>query len=228
MSENRATRILIADRQPVLRDGLERLLRDARGFEVVGQAADGEQAVELTLREEPDILLLDLELPRISGLGVLNALNGRGVSTRPILLTAEIHEQELLEALRLGARGVVLKDAPTDLLVKAVRSVVGGQYWFNRATLSNLMGYLRVRFPEAAGDLTPPPEARLTSREREVVQLIAAGCRNRDIATRLHISLDTVKHHLTNIYDKIGVSNRVELAIFAMNNRLAERPASPQ
>jgi DNA-binding NarL/FixJ family response regulator len=218
-------RVLIADDHPIFRDGLSRLLEDEGGFEVVGQASDGTEAVRLARELEPDVLLLDFTMPRASGLDALRELSTSKGNTRVLLLTVAIEDAQIVEALQLGARGVVLKEAATELLFKAIRSVVAGQYWVGHNTVTDIVHHLREL--SANGGRTATPAERLTARERQVVAGVATGESNREIATRLGLSEITVKHHVSNIFDKLGVSNRAELAAYATSRGLAQQPASP-
>jgi two-component system nitrate/nitrite response regulator NarL len=216
-------RVAIADDHPILREGLRRLLEDDGGFEVVGQASDGQEAVLLAREERPDVLLLDLAMPRASGLDALRELSASGGGPKVLLLTVAIDDAQVVEALELGARGVVLKEAATELLFKAIRSVVAGQYWVGRDTVTDIVRHLRER-AAAIARRRPSPAERLTAREREIVAAVAAGDSNRQIAARLGLAEDTVKHHITNIFDKLGVSNRAEMAAYAASHGLAQPP----
>jgi len=211
-------RIMIADDHPLFRDGLRKLLESEAGFEVVGEAADGGEVARLADELKPDILLLDIAMP-VSGMEALRALAKASAPVRTILLTAAIEKRQIVEALQIGARGVVLKEAATQLLFKSIRSVMAGQYWVGRDAVSDLVKYLRDLMP-SSGESKVKKNFGLTPREMEVVEAIVAGYTNKEIAEKFTISEQTVKHHLTNIFDKLGVFNRLELAVFAINNRL--------
>jgi two-component system nitrate/nitrite response regulator NarL len=213
-------RILIADDHPIFRDGLRRLLEAEPGLRVVGEASDGEQAVTLAVELKPDILLLDLAMPRCPGLEALRKLTLQASPPRTILLTASIERPQILEALELGARGVVLKESATELLLKSIRAVMGGQFWVGRESVADLVKTLRD-LASGRGDEPRRKSYGLTPRELEIVSVIVAGYTNKDIAGKFGISEQTVKHHLTNIFDKLGVSNRLELALFAVHHDLA-------
>jgi DNA-binding NarL/FixJ family response regulator len=211
-------RILLADDHPIFRDGLRRLLETEPGFRVVGEASDGAEAVVMAKKLKPDLLLLDLAMPKHPGLEAVRELGNSDTPVRILLLTAAVEKEQIVEALQLGARGVVLKESATQLLLNSIRAVMAGQYWVGRETISNLVEYLR-------GLLAPPPVPKqkkfgLTPRELEIVSAVVAGYTNKDVAAHYKISEDTVKHHLSNIFDKLGVSTRLELALFAVHQDL--------
>ena len=213
-----AIRILLADDHALLREALRLLLEGQPDFHVVGEARDGEEAVKLVRRLKPDVLLLDLAMPRMTGLEALRELATCSSGVRTILLVATIEKHQIVEALRLGARGVVLKESASELLLKCIRTIMAGQYWVGREGVTDLVDYVR----ELA---TPTPQEKaygLTARELDVVAAIVSGSTNKDIAEKFSIREDTVKHHLTSIFDKLGVSNRLELALFAVHKRLLE------
>ena len=218
-------RLAIADDHTIVRDGLRQLLETQPDFTIVAEATDGIEALERVRDTKPDVLLLDLTMPRMSGLEVVAELERVRASVRTILLVAAIDRAETIRALQLGARGVVLKESATELLYKAIRSVVAGQYWVGRDMVADLVETLG-RLSSAAASPGDHHKFGLTRREIEVLALVAAGYTNKDIAGKFRLSEDTVKHHLTNIFDKTGASNRLELALFAIHHQLV-MPSGP-
>ncbi len=221
--KSQPVRILIADDHPIFRDGLKRMLESEGGFKVVGEACDGVEAVAMVRQLKPEILLLDLAMPRRPGLEALREMSTDTTSTRVILLTAGAEKEQIVEALQLGARGVVLKDSATQILLKAIRAVMNGEYWVGRESVSNLVQYLRG-LVGASANAARQRRYGLTPRELEIVSAVVAGYANKEIAEHFKISEDTVKHHLSNIFDKVGVSTRLELALFAVNQALPFQP----
>ncbi len=210
-------RILIADDHPIVREGLRRMLDADPAFTVVGEAVDGLEAVARVRELEPDILLLDVAMPRVNGLEALKQLAASGFVTRPVLLTAAIEPEETVQALRLGARGVVLKETATELLYKCLRAVAAGEYWVGHEQMHDVMQ--AVREPVYTAERADPA-SRLTTRELEVIAAIVEGAPNKDIAAQFGITEQTVKNHLIHIFDKLGVSNRLELALYAVHHQL--------
>jgi len=214
-------RVLIADDHAVFRQGLRRLLETERDFLVVGEASNGADAVAMVGQLRPDIVLLDLSMPGGSGLDALAMLTAGEVPVKPVVLTAEIEREQVVRALQLGARGVLLKSSGAELIFKGLRTVMAGQHWVDRQTVTDLVAVLRdLSGPQKPTSLN---KFNLTARQLEIVSAVVAGLTNRDIATKLKISEDTVKHHLTQIFSKTGTSNRLELALFAMQHQLGNR-----
>ncbi|MFL6199595.1 MAG: response regulator [Thermoanaerobaculia bacterium] len=203
-------RLILADDHPIVLDGLVQLFRVEPGFEVLARCRDGEEALREVRVHRPDVLVLDIRMPRRDGLEVLRTLRQEEIPTRIVLLTAAVEEEQLVEALRLGVGGVVLKEMAPHLLVEAVREVHGGGSWLDKGSVSRIVTKLLHQDEgrrEAAGLLTP--------RELEIVRMVARGLRNRAIAEELLISEGTVKIHLHNIYQKLAVDGRLELAVYA-------------
>jgi DNA-binding NarL/FixJ family response regulator len=213
-------RIVAVDDHPIFRDGLRQLLEHEPDFQVVGVGGSAQEALRLVADLSPDVLLLDLSMPDGSGLEVLRALDDSEATVRTILLTASAGTSEMVEALRRGARGLVLKNSATALLYKCVRCVAAGEYWFGRDRMSTLIEAVRML---GAAESTKLPARTLTKREGHIVAAIVEGATNRDISAQLGVSEQTVKNHLSNIFDKVGVSNRLELALFAIHHKLLDR-----
>jgi two-component system nitrate/nitrite response regulator NarL len=211
-------RILIADDHALLRDGLRKLLESEEDLRVVGEAHNCEEAVRLAHQLRPNILLLSLGMSENSALEVLRQLAAISVPVQTIVLAGFMERAQIVEALRLGARGIVQKESGTQLLLEGIRNVVAGQLWLERKSVSELA--------EALGQLSPRGENEvtsrfgLTSREMEIVGAIVSGDTNKEIAQKFSLGERTVKHHLTNIFNKLGVGSRLELALFAINRRL--------
>jgi DNA-binding NarL/FixJ family response regulator len=215
---DRPIKIVIADDHPVVRIGVRNMLIERDGFEVVGEASDGDEAVTMTRDRKPDILLLDVLMPRLPGIEAMRAILSNTPTVKVLLLTSTITTQQIIEGLHVGARGIVLKDALAGHLQTAIRTVVAGDYWIGGKRVSNLVAALHDLMQQSA---QPPRKTYgLTPRELEVVGCIVEGCNNRDIAKQFSLSEETVKRHLSNIFDKTGVSTRLELALFSIAHHL--------
>jgi two-component system, NarL family, nitrate/nitrite response regulator NarL len=211
--------VVIADDDPIVRHAVRSVLDVSGGFEVVGEAEDGKMAAELVKKTDPDILLLDLLMPNLPGLDALRNITTADSEVRTVLLCSAISTKQVLEALQLGARGVVLKKQVAELIT-ALEVVMRGQYWIESQSVSNVVQV--VQQLAAANPQHSQPQNRfgLTARETEIIPFITQGCMNRDIASSLSITEETVKRHLTNIFNKVGMSNRLELALFAIEHGL--------
>jgi DNA-binding NarL/FixJ family response regulator len=219
-------RIVVADDHPIFRDGLCRLLALEEDFEVVAQAQDGRQVLDVLQQYEPDILLLDLKMPGLDGLATLQRLQASKNKTRVIVLTASDDKNEFVQAMKLGTSGIVLKQTATELLIKSIRKVHAGEIWLDSHTTAAVIRQF------VANDEAPQPpipaaaptrereRSPLSQREREIVALVAQGFKNKEMAEKMFISEQTVKNHLHNIFDKLGVSDRLELALYAIHNNL--------
>ena len=224
-ASDRKIRIVVADDHPIFRDGLCKLLALEEDFEVVAQAQDGRQVLEVLQQLTPDILLLDLKMPGLDGLATLQRLQAVKNKTRVIVLTASDDKNEFVQAMRLGTSGIVLKQTATELLIKSIRRVHAGEIWLDSHTTAAVIRQF-VAADEAPPQLVPASPGRererspLSQREREIVALVAQGFKNKEMAEKMFISEQTVKNHLHNIFDKLGVSDRLELALYAIHNNL--------
>ncbi len=216
-------RIVIVDDQLVVREGLRMLLENHPGMKVVAMAGTRSEAVELVAREPCDLVIVNLELGGYSALSLLPQLRETAHNARVLVMTALRDPETHQKAARLGAMGVVLKEDAADLLLKAIQKVYQGEAWLDRLTLGNLLWQLSSH---DKGELDPQRKkiSSLTERERQVIVLIAEGLKNKQIAERLFISPTTVTHHLSSIYSKLGVTDRLELVVYAFANKLAKMP----
>jgi two-component system, NarL family, nitrate/nitrite response regulator NarL len=219
-------RIVVADDHPIFRDGLCKLLALEEDFDVVAQASDGRQVLEVLQQLEPDILLLDLKMPGLDGLATLQRLQAAKNKTRVIVLTASDDKNEFVQAMKLGTSGIVLKQTATELLIKSIRKVHAGEIWLDSHTTAAVIRQFVANdesSPLPSPSAAPPRDRErspLSQREREIVALVAQGFKNKEMAEKMFISEQTVKNHLHNIFDKLGVSDRLELALYAIHNNL--------
>jgi DNA-binding NarL/FixJ family response regulator len=216
-------RVLLADDQRVVREGLGTLLGLLDGIELVGTAADGEEAVALAARHDPDVVLMDLRMPRVDGIEAIRRLAERGERPRTIALTTYADDASVLGALRAGARGYLTKDAGAEQIRAAVEAVARGDAALDPAVQHHVVAALAGpgAEPPAAGDGPELPDG-LTPREAEVLGLIAAGMTNAEIAERLVVSAATVKSHVNHIFAKAGVRDRAQAVVYAYEHGLTE------
>lgn len=222
---DQSIQIVIADDHPIFRDGLRRLLESEPNLKVVGEAADGRQAIDLVQKTNPEILLLDVAMPNLPGLETLRELSEAKAPVKVIILTASIERRQMLIALQLGARGIVLKESATQVLMKSIDTVHAGGYWVGKASVPDLKELVLQDMPSME---TQPSGEKwgLTKREMQMVAAIVEGLSNRDMAQKFGVREDTVKHHLTSIFSKLGVGTRLELALFALEHKMVPREGS--
>jgi two-component system, NarL family, nitrate/nitrite response regulator NarL len=223
---DRPIRVVLSDDECLFRASLRQLLavpapvikevygvEVGAGFEVVGEAGSGEETVRVVRSVLPDLLLLDLSMPRLSGLEALRELGSSCEPMRTILLAGTIDRTQLLTALHMGVRSLLLKDVTTEVLFEAMVCVMSGRYWLGQTLVSDLVETVRPLIEPST--MARRPLDTLTPRERDVLRMVASGCSNKEIARQCAISEQTIKHHLTRMFDKVGVSNRLELAMVA-------------
>lgn len=203
--------IVLADDHPIFLLGMERLLSTTESIRVIATCSDGEQALQAVRDLQPDILVLDLKMPRLDGLAVLRQMRQEQLATQTVLLAAELDEDNVIEAMRYGVKGVVLKEMAPQSLLQCIRVVYAGGQWLEKRST-------HLAFNKLLRRNTQQPLTVLTPREEHLVRLVYDGLSNREIATKLHISEGTVKTHLHNIFDKLGIKNRVELARYVKEN----------
>ena len=208
-------RLVVADDHPIVLQGLQHLFDRHGDFEVVATCTDTTATIDAVRARHPDVLVLDLRMPSEGGLGVLRALEHEGARCRTVLLTAAVTDAEVLEAVKLGASGLVLKESPPDTLLDCIRRVHAGGEWIDGDTASRA-----VRGVIAREEATREAAETLTPRELEIVRMVAQGLRNKTIAERLSISDGTVKVHLHNIYEKLAIGGRLELVLCAQRKGL--------
>jgi two-component system NarL family response regulator len=213
------TRVLVVDDVDLFRTGLGAALSRA-GFEVCGEASDGESAVAAAEELQPDVVVLDILMPGLSGLDVLEKLLAVSTGSRVVMLTASESPEDLLECIKGGARGYLVKDAPFEELAKAIHDVVDGGAAISARMTGKLLDVLRQLLRHR--DFTSPRRPELTGREIEVLQHVARGMTSREIGDVLYISENTVKNHVRNVLDKLGLHSRNEAVLYALRERLIE------
>jgi two-component system, NarL family, nitrate/nitrite response regulator NarL len=224
MTSPSTIRILIADDHALFRSGLRMLLESQSDFQVVAEAANSTEAVALTRQLRPEILLLDLNMPPVSGLTALKEISTLPKIPKTILLTASFDKNQQREASQLGAHGFILKESAAGTLIKCIRCIYAGNQCIENdcsgVLLNKFHGKIAVGF-EAFSAVKNYPFG-LTSREQEIALLVASGYSNKDITSELNIGIETVKQHLKNIFDKVGVSSRIELTLMVLHHKLVD------
>ncbi|WP_318272495.1 response regulator transcription factor [Microbispora triticiradicis] len=218
-SGDAVVRVLVADDQELVREGIASLLGIQPGVTVVGTAADGQEAVEAALSLEPDVVLMDVRMPRMSGVDAAAVLRRRAPACRVVMLTTFDDDEYVVEALRAGAAGYLLKNLPATRLAEAVRLASAGVSQLDSSVARRLAAALPSE-PEPGRDAGPSPASVLTPREIEVLRLIATGSTNREIATRMYLSEGTVKNHISRILGRLGLRDRTQAAVYARDHRL--------
>ncbi|SNT49581.1 DNA-binding response regulator, NarL/FixJ family, contains REC and HTH domains [Asanoa hainanensis] len=212
-----AVRVLVVDDQQLIRESIASLLEVQPGIVVLGTAADGRDAVEKTLALAPDVVLMDVRMPTMDGVEAAAILHRRAPTCRVVMLTTFDDEEYVVEALRAGATGYLLKDLPAKDLADAVRLAHAGVVQFDRAAAARLASALSRPIRSAAPD---PARHSLTARELDVLRLLAGGATNREIAQRLYLSEGTVKNHISRVLTRLGLRDRTQAAIYARDNGL--------
>ena len=215
----RTIRILIADDRPIFCDGLRTLLQAVPEFKVVGQAYNKESLLTQAQQRQPDIVLLDQALAHSDEMEILHTLASAEKPVRTLLFGSDMQKSDVLRVLQWGARGVILKSSTTQMLMDGIHKVFDGQYWVGEESVVSLVEATRD-LSSSAGSRTLRPRFGLTPRELEIISTVVSGYSNSDIASNFALSEHTVKHHLSRVFDKLGVSNRLELALFAVNHQL--------
>jgi DNA-binding NarL/FixJ family response regulator len=216
-------RAMIVDDHALFRRGLEMVLEEEKDIELVGQASDGAEAVEKAAESLPDVVLMDIRMPRSSGIEACRAMKEAAPSAKIVILTISDEEEDLFEAIRAGASGYLLKDIPLDEVADAVRAVHGGQSLINPSMAGKLLTEFATLARRDDGERAQElPAPRLTEREMQVLKLVARGMNNRDIAKELFISENTVKNHVRNILEKLQIHSRMEAVMVAVREKLIE------
>ncbi|MBV9302286.1 MAG: response regulator transcription factor [Acidobacteriaceae bacterium] len=216
-------RLLIADGHPIVLEGLRSVLSRNEGIQIIGEAVDGIEAIEKVAELQPDVLLMDAKLPRVDGMVVLRNLQTRAPECKVLLFASSAEKEEFVEAMKLGCRGILLKEASPSLIEKSIMRVHSGEIWLDSNTTAAVIRQFSAPgdFPSShANGKATRERAQLSQREREIIVLIAQGYKNKEIAEKMFITEQTVKNHLHNVFDKLGVSDRLELALYAIHNSL--------
>jgi len=214
-------RVMIADDQPLFRRGLNVVLHTEEGIDVVAEAEDGEEAIVKAEEFAPDVVLMDVRMPRVNGIEAARAIHDSVPTTKILMLTVSDEDQDLFEAIKAGASGYLLKEVSVEEVADSVRAVVQGQTLISPSMASKLLTEF-VALEKRVSEKHQYPSPTLTSRELEVLKLVARGMSNREIADELYISENTVKNHVRNILEKLHLHSRMEAVIYAVRERLLD------
>lgn len=206
-------RLFLLDDHAVFRQALGEIVRQEKDLEVAAEAGSVREAIPLLARTKPDILLLDLRLPGLHGLELISRMKDLSPETRILVFTSSAEERDVVDAMRLGAHGILLKNSPAAMVLKGIRRVADNQIWLD----SRQLEFVLNAFRSSAG--RGPAGAQLSRREKEIIELVISGCKNKEIGRKLAISEKTVKNHLSNIFSKLGVSGRLELVLYSFEKR---------
>ncbi len=209
-------KILLCDDQAVIRDGLELLLNLEKDFQVIGAAQDGAEAVELAAKKQPDLILMDLKMPIMNGIEATREIRAKFPNIKILILTTYDDDEWVFDAIRAGASGYLLKDTPRQKIVEAIRGTMDGKAFVDPAIAGKLLNQVASKQTQPASILTD----KLTERELDVLRLIAKGINNSEIAAQLHLSEGTVRNHVSAILEKLGVSDRTQAAVIAIQHGL--------
>ncbi len=221
MTEGESIRVLVADDHALYRRGLEMVLGTEDGIEIVGEASDGAEAIRRVEELLPDVVLMDIRMPRRSGIEACTAIKDVVPSTKIVILTISDEESDLYEAVRAGANGYLLKDVPGEEIAAGIRAVASGQSLISPSMASKLLTEFASMIKKSE-ERPQLPVPRLTERELEVLKLVARGLANRDIAKELFISENTVKNHVRNILEKLQLHSRMEAVVYAVREKILD------
>ena len=209
-------KILLCDDQAIIRDGLEMLLTLEKDLQVVGSASDGAEAIELAAQKQPDLILMDLKMPGVNGIEATRDIRARFPHIKILVLTTYDDDEWVFDAIRAGASGYLLKDTPRQKIIEAIRGTMEGKSFLDPAVAGKLMNQISSNQKQPASILAE----KLTERELDVLRLLAKGFNNSDIAGQLHLSEGTVRNHVSAILEKLGVSDRTQAAVIAIQHGL--------
>jgi DNA-binding NarL/FixJ family response regulator len=224
--DNRRHRVMVVDDHDLFRSGLRRLLDEHEGLDVVGEARRGDEAVQRAAELKPDVVVMDINMPGMSGVEATRGVLQAAPDSAVLMLTVTSDENAVLDAVLAGASGYLLKDAKLPEIVRGIQAAAAGQSLIAPSVAGELLARLRRHGAPDAQPTPPPAAPDLTPRELEVLRLVVAGCDNGEIGQRLHLSASTIKHHVSNTLEKLGVENRIQAAVMAVRLGLVDEPAA--